>query len=165
MHIKLRICKFICTDAQYLDRKKLEEIMKKTLLFFTALTLLWGNTAFAKDHMTFLHVPPHIKSLEGIQFVTGGIGIGERKILDRMADDYSLKVIFAMHDGHYLSQCQVEIIRSDGRKMLSAKTEGPWLLADLEPGSYLVKAQHDNTWKRQNVTVSADTLQQVIFNW
>lgn len=145
--------------------KKQEAIMKKTLLFFTAVSLLWCTTAFAKDHMTYLPVPSPIKSLEGVEFVTGGIGIGERKILDQMAGDYSLKVIFAMHDGHYLSQCQVEIIRADGKKMLSAKTEGPWLLADLEPGNYRVKAAQDSTWKNQNVTVSADTLQQVIFNW
>jgi len=139
--------------------------MKKTLLFLTALSLLWGTTAFAKDHMTYLPVPSPIKSLGGVEFVTGGIGIGERKILDQMAGDYSLKVIFAMHDGHYLSQCQVEIIRTDGKKMLSAQTEGPWLLADLEPGNYRVNAQHDSIWKSQNVTVSADTLQQIIFNW
>jgi hypothetical protein len=139
--------------------------MKKTLFLFTAVSLLWATTAFAKDHMTYLPVPTPVKSIEGIEFVTGGIGIGERKILDRMAGDYSLKVILATQDGHYLSQCQVEIIRSDGRKMLSAKTEGPWLMADLEPGDYQVKAQHDNTWKSRNVTVSADRLQQVIFNW
>ncbi len=139
--------------------------MKKTVLFFTTLSLLWGITASATDHMNYLPVPPPIKSLEGIQFVTGGIGIMERKILDRAAGDYTLKVVLAMHDGHYLSQCQVEIIRSDGRKMLSAKTEGPWLLADLEPGNYRVKAQHDNTWKSQNVTVSADSVQHVIFHW
>ena len=89
--------------------------MKKALLFFTAVSLLWGTTAFAKDHMTYLPVPPPIKSLEGIEFVTGGIGIGEWKILEQMAGDYSLKVIFTMHDRHYLSQCQVEIIRADGR--------------------------------------------------
>lgn len=79
--------------------------------------MLWGTTAFAKDHMTYLPAPTPIKSLEGIQFVTGGIGVGERKILDRMAEDYSLKVVFTMQDGHYLSQCQVEVIRADGRKM------------------------------------------------
>ncbi|HKL82033.1 MAG TPA: hypothetical protein VJ879_05915 [Desulfobacter sp.] len=59
----------------------------------------------------------------------------------------------------------MEIIRADGTKTISTTTEGPWLLADLEPGSYRVKAQHDNTWKTRNVTVTADTLQQVIFNW
>ncbi len=139
--------------------------MKKTLLVFTALSLLWVTIASAKDHMNYLPVPSPIKSLEGIQFVTGGIGIGERKILDRMAGDYTLKVVLSMRDGHYLSQCRVEIIRADGRKMLSAKTEGPWLLADLEPGNYRVKAEHNSNWKSQTIAVSEGTLQQVIFNW
>jgi len=143
----------------------MKNCMKKTLLFLTAMSLLSVTTAFAKDHMSCLPVPAPVKSLEGVQFVSGGIGMAERKILDRMAGDYTLKVILAMRDGHYLSQCQVEIIRADGRKMLSAKTEGPWLLADLGPGNYRIKGAHNSTWKSRNVTVSADTLQQVIFNW
>ncbi len=139
--------------------------MKKTLLFFTALSLLWVTTASAKDHLNYLPVPQPVKSLEGIKFVSGGVGSMERKILDRMAGDYSLKVVLATDTGHYLSQVQVEIIRADGTKMVSATTEGPWLLADLEPGSYRVKARYNGKWQSRNITVSPDKQSRLVFNW
>ena len=139
--------------------------MKKTLLFIIVVSLLYSTGALAGSHTVIRSGPEPRTSMDGIQFVSGGIGITERKILEQMSDKYTLKVVLAGRGGHYLSQCDVEIIGTDGTKAVSTTTNGPWLLADLKPGNYRVKAQHDSTWKTQNVTVSGDTLQQVVFNW
>jgi hypothetical protein len=139
--------------------------MKKTLLFILVVSLLYSTGALAGSHTVVRSAPEPQTSMDGIQFISGGIGITEREILDQMAEKYTLKVVLAGRGGHYLSRCDVEIIRTDGTKIVSTTTNGPWLLADLEPGDYRVKAQHDSTWKSQKVTVSADALQQVVFNW
>lgn len=139
--------------------------MKKLCLMITAVCLLWTIDVPAENHVIGLCVPQPDFTMEGIQFVSGGIGIMERQAMEQMADDYTLKVIFARQDGHYLSRCRVEIDRTDGTNVLSTLTEGPWLLADLAPGEYRVKAKHDDIWKSMNIEVSEQTLEQVILNW
>jgi hypothetical protein len=131
----------------------------------TAFTLLGVSAASAENHMTGLTVPEPAHTMEGIQFVTGGIGIIERQIMEQMADDYTLQVILAGRSGHYLSRCRVDIIHTDGGKIISTFTDGPWLLVDLPPGKYRVKAAHDHIWKSMDVEVPADRLKQVILNW
>lgn len=139
--------------------------MKKKMLFLIVVGLFFSTGALAGDHTVYQSAPESQTSMAGIQFISGGIGITERQVLEQKADKYTLKVVMAGKDGHYLSRCDVEIIRADGTKIVSTTTDGPWLLAALEPGSYRIKAHHDNTWKTRNATVSAGTLQQVIFNW
>lgn len=139
--------------------------MKKKMLFLIVVGLFFSTGALAGNYTVYQSAPEPQTSMAGIQFVSGGIGITERQILEQMADKFTLKIVLAGKDGHYLSRCDVEIIRADGTKTVSTTTDGPWLLADLEPGSYRVKALHDNTWKTQTITVTAETLQQVIFNW
>jgi hypothetical protein len=139
--------------------------MKKSIIFWITVSLLWCTVGVAMDHKSYLPVPEPRTSMEGIQFITGGVGIEARQILDRMADDYTLKVILATDTGHYLSGCDVKITRADGTEMLSTTTDGPWLLADLEPGSYQVKARNDGIWQSWDITVSPDKLQQLVLNW
>jgi len=139
--------------------------MKKKMLFLILVGLFFSAEALAGDHTVYLSAPEPQTSMAGIQFISGGIGITERQVLEQMADKYTLKVVLAGKDGHYLSRCDVEIIGADGTKIVSTTTDGPWLLGDLEPGIYRIKAQHDNVWKTQNAKVTAGRLQQVIFNW
>ncbi len=139
--------------------------MKKSILFWITVSLLWCTVAVAMDHETYLPVPEAQTSMEGIQFITGGIGIEARQMLDRMADDYTLKVVLATDTGHYLSGCDVKITRAEGTKMLSTTTDGPWLLVDLDPGNYEVKAQCKGDWQSKDVTVSPNMLRQLILNW
>ncbi|MEX1300808.1 MAG: hypothetical protein AB1Z16_01490 [Desulfotignum sp.] len=148
---------------EYLKKKAC--IMRKKILFVIVVGLFWSSGVLAGNFPVYQWAPESQTSMHGIHFISGGIGITERQVLDQMAGKYSLKVVLAAKDGHYLSRCYMEIIRADGTKILSTSTDGPWLLADLEPGRYQVKAQYDNTWKNQSVTVSADSLHEVIFNW
>ena len=104
-------------------------------------------------------------SSKGIPYVSGGIGTGERDILKKMMPDFNLKLVFALEDGSYLSGCSVQIYDHTGKKVLSSRTEGPWMLADLPGGQYRIKAGYENGWQTQTVTVTRTKLLQIFYHW
>jgi hypothetical protein len=82
---------------------------------------------------------PQVEHQSNVRFVSGGIGQEERSELQSLASDYNLKLIFATRDGHYLADVRTEVERMNGERVLDTTAQGPWLLADLEPGTYKVK--------------------------
>ena len=108
-----------------------------------------------------------IRKDQGAPYVTGGIGVGERERLSAMANDFSLKARFAMQAGNYLADIQVTIEDAQGNKVIETMADGPWLLVDLDPGSYKViatSAVADETL-RKDVQVQPASSTEVLFSF
>jgi hypothetical protein len=60
------------------------------------------------------------KDYQGIPYVSGGVGVDEREAFVAMGKDYSLKLMFAIKSGEYLSDVKVEISDSIGKKLQTA---------------------------------------------
>ncbi len=76
---------------------------------------------------------------QGIRYVSGGVGEGERAELNGLSSEFNLRLLFAMQgSGEYLSSVQVMIQDGSGGTILSADSKGPWFLAQLPPGNYTV---------------------------
>jgi len=83
---------------------------------------------------------PEVRTDGGIPYLSGGIGLDEREALDFVSQDYNLKLIFAMADGNYLSDVEVQIKDQEGKTVLAATSQGPWFFAKLPPETYHVYA-------------------------
>jgi hypothetical protein len=83
-------------------------------------------------------LPIEQREYQGIPHVSGGIGLDEREKLAAIGKDYSLKLMFAIKGGEYLSDVKVEISDSIGKKVLDAVADGPWFFTNLPPGKYTV---------------------------
>ena len=108
-----------------------------------------------------------IRKDQGAPFVTGGIGIGERDRLEAIANDFSLKARFAMQAGNYLADVKVTIEDAQGNKVIETMADGPWLLVDLDPGSYKViatSAVADETLQK-DVQVQPASSTEVLFSF
>ena len=108
-----------------------------------------------------------IRKDQGAPYVTGGIGIAERERLSAMANDFSLKARFAVQAGNYLADIQVTIEDAQGNKVIETMADGPWLLVDLDPGSYKViatSAVADETL-RKDVQVQPASSTEVLFSF
>jgi hypothetical protein len=108
---------------------------------------------------------PEIKELsqEGVRYINGGFGIDER---DVMPDGYPLKVIFATAKGHYLSDVDVSIFESGGKKAFGVTADnGPWLLVDLPSGSYRLEAVHNGHKKEASFKVASQGTRTVLISW
>ncbi len=99
-----------------------------------------------------------------VKYTSGGVGKGEREILEIRARDYNLKIIFALQNGEYLSSVPVEIYGPGGKVLLNTVSKGPWFYADLPPGNYKVTTVHEGK-KKVKVVEAGKGLTVVFFHW
>jgi hypothetical protein len=84
---------------------------------------------------------------QGFSYMTGGVGSGEREIMQSWAGDYNLKLAFAETSGVYVSDVALSI-EKDGRQMVRTTTNGPWFYIKLPPGRYTVEAMYEDESKQ-----------------
>ena len=108
--------------------------------------ILAGSTSA----QTSMEHPPHIirgVTDHGFAYMTGGIGSGERELMQSWGGDYNLKLAFAEMSGAYLSDVEL-LIEKDGREMARATTNGPWFYVNLPPGKYTINATYEDETKQ-----------------
>jgi len=81
------------------------------------------------------------KSQTGISYMTGGVGLEERAVMKKEAESYNLWLEFATKNGNYLSDVDVRIKDEKGAVVLEEKSTGPWFLASLPAGKYMVRVK------------------------
>lgn len=150
------------TLISYMTKGEGENMKKILLILPFILALIALNLGFS----TAYGAAPFIKEskMNGIHYVSGGVGLGERKALKKMAKDYDLKLVFAMHSGEYLSGVTVVINDPSGKRLFETVSNGPWLLADLPQGKYEITASYKDRKKVRKVKIS-EGLQTVMFHW
>jgi hypothetical protein len=85
------------------------------------------------------------KTEDGVSYVSTGVGKDSRENLPK----FSLKLVFSTKTARYLANIETEILPASSGKPIRIRSVGPWLLVDLAPGKYTVKAR---TAKGQEVT-------------
>jgi hypothetical protein len=103
------------------------------------LMAIWGIVLFSLNAFSqneFLK-----KGREGnILFLSGGVGLTERDILDQEGKRYSLKLVFSNKKGEYLSDVVVKLFDQQDKEILTTVSNGPWLFIDLPSGIYHLEA-------------------------
>lgn len=90
---------------------------------------------------------------EAVPVVSGGVGESSQELIEAQQQNYNLKLVYTGEGGMYLSDVQVKIRDSKGLEIVNGVTNGPFLLAELEPGRYTVESATDGFQKKQTVTV------------
>lgn len=91
---------------------------------------------------------------DNIRYLSGGIGQDEQRLMKEAESGYSAKVVFADSHGAYLSDVDVTVRDSVGNTVLGLRTDGPVLLLDLKPGTYVLTADDGKEVKTQKLDVS-----------
>ena len=101
---------------------------------------------------------PMVKqTVDGVSFITGGVGIGERNELKELfKKEYNCRIEIANEKKEYLWKAHIRILNANGNEVFETQTCGPWLLADLQQGSYTAVVTHKNTTKKFKFSVTAD---------
>lgn len=102
-----------------------------------------------------------------VLFVSGGVGEEERQQIEKLSPDYPLQLLFATKGSpnEYLADVGVQIKNKDGKVVLDAVSQGPFLLAKMPPGKYSISADNDGVVKRQTIQVAGAKPHRVVFIW
>ncbi|MDA8163538.1 MAG: hypothetical protein M0017_00705 [Desulfobacteraceae bacterium] len=109
---------------------------------------------------------PQEEEYQGVPYVSGGIGEGQREAMEQQASKYNLKIIYALAQGNYLALVDTTIKDPQGKTVLQTTAQGPWLFAKLPAGTYTVSAKtlQDETQEKK-VKIPAEGREQVTFVW
>jgi hypothetical protein len=104
-----------------------------------------------------------------VTYITGGVGEAEAAVMRDMAKDYLLEVTFMQKRSgqkeEFLADVAVQIQDEQQKVVLDVTTDGPFLLANLPVGNYLVIAWYNGEAKQQKINVDVNKHQKVVFSW
>jgi hypothetical protein len=101
---------------------------------------------------------------QGLRFVTGGITDDERDALGANSEPHSLRVVTVSRErGEYLADARVVIADANGRQMLDARLDGPFLQVELDPGRYTVDVEFERKSMKKEVAVSRAAPRELVF--
>jgi hypothetical protein len=122
-------------------------------------TFLSGNASFAESTA----VQPQTQG--DITFVSGGVGLDEVNAIQALKPNYNLHLLFVLSSGEYLSDIEVGIFDKKGNIYMQALALGPFMLVNLKPGSYYIKAQVNQQAIQKKVTVTRHKSTPISFIW
>ena len=101
-----------------------------------------------------------------VTFVTGGVGIDERKELDATRGNYNLSLLFSVQgSGNYLSDVKIRITDLKGKVFLETVSDGPKLFAKLPSGRYIVTVDLNGETYHKTVSVQGKQNTSLSFAW
>jgi hypothetical protein len=108
---------------------------------------------------------PQVRQSGNISYISGGVSEEGRDSLQTAAQGFNLKLILATRSGAYLSDVDVAVSDAQGRRVLDAKSNGPWFYAKLPSGKYDIAASSNGTTVHKSVTVGAEGQNKVDLRW
>lgn len=97
-----------------------------------------------------------VYAAEPAKVVTGGVGHMSQQAVKDVQDNYNLKLVFTGDAGMYMANVNVSIRDKDGIEIVHGVSDGPFLLAVLKPGSYMVEATAEGFNKQKRIMVRKD---------
>lgn len=99
----------------------------------------------------------------GIQFLSGGIGVEERNAMQAESKVYNLKLSFSLKDGAYIADVKVAI--DSGKKpLVRTNSDGPLFYAKLRPGKYRIAVSYQGKTQTRTVDVGKSSTN-LFFHW
>jgi hypothetical protein len=93
------------------------------------------------------------KSRDGIEYLSGGIGINSQEEINARAKDFNLKLVFTLNEGNYVADVGVALKDARGRTVVDDTAGGPFFLAKLPAGQYTVAATYEGRTVTRKVQV------------
>jgi len=114
-------------------------------------------------------VNPPIRMTHGIEYMSGGIGSDEAKLMETVAPRWPATFEFAIKDhkgAEFASDVRVTVRDSHGTVLLdNVESAGPFMVARLDPGTYEVEARLRGNTLKQTLQLRPGAPARVAFVW
>ena len=125
-----------------------------------------GETASRPDAGRAGTAPsPQATETSGVAFISGGIGEAAQAQLLAREKEFNLKLVFTLIEGNYVADARVEIRDAAGKSVIVHDAGGPFFLARLPAGTYLVTAGYEGQTQTRKVAVTSDRLRTEYMRW
>jgi hypothetical protein len=111
---------------------------------------------------------PDIRSINGVDYLSGGIGIDESRAIHAAASRWPLQITMAeISNGRavWIGAADVRIRDARSRAVLEFRSDGPLALVRLDPGKYTVEARFNGVALKRDVVIVTGTPQRVMIVW
>lgn len=134
------------------------EIMKLKYLFLLLFALA--------VHAAHAQAPDRVQEMNGITFVSGGIGADSRDDLAAREKSYNFKLLMALEgSGSFVSGVRLTLSSAAGEKLVEHVAEGPIFLAGLPAGAYVLTGSFRNITHTRKFRVRSDRLHTEYMRW
>ncbi|PFH20618.1 carboxypeptidase regulatory-like domain-containing protein [Burkholderia sp. JKS000303] len=111
---------------------------------------------------------PPMQHIDQVTYLSGGIGLDQSIAIKGVMRDYALVLTFVRRTrgaNEYLSDVLVTITDMKGNTVLETPSDGPFMLAILRNGRYVINASHNGRSERYIVDISASHHARHTFIW
>lgn len=124
------------------------------------------NGQMAHHEGTLIDIPAPKQAKGGFMYVTGGVGAVEQANMQARYADYSFELVNVLSgpQGAFVSDVHVTI-KKNNQTVLETTTQGPWLMADLPPGTYQLTASFDGATQSNTIKLHKGANQRLVLDW
>jgi hypothetical protein len=113
---------------------------------------------------------PPVHAQGPVRYLSGGIGKDEARAVEAAAPAWPAVLEFVKHDAQakgdaFLAEVSVQVLDAHQRTVLATVSEGPFVLARLDPGRYEVRATVEGQTLTRTLQVPAQGSSRAVFVW
>ncbi len=113
---------------------------------------------------------PEIRRKNGIEYITGGIGIDESRAIQFEAEHWPLLITMAeitrgQSRAVWIANVDVSISNRQGKPIIDFRSDGPLALVRLEAGKYTIHARFNGVEEKRDFMVMAGMSQKLVVLW
>ena len=111
---------------------------------------------------------PETKYSQSISYITGGVGEGETQAILAEAKHWSLLLEMSQIEngrGVWIFGAMINILNDKNQMIFNAQADGPYMVVNLGPGSYSVRASFNGVQQTRAVTITAGAPQKLSLFW
>ncbi len=123
------------------------------LMLIGAASVLATGVAFARGGYERLPDDQPV-TIDGVHMACTGVGDEAKENPEWR--NYSVRLEFAGGEQQYLADLDVSLERMNGDQLISVRCGGPWLLVDLDPGKYRLRAVYGRDLTKTVVITAPD---------